>query len=48
VLGGEVEKNIIFQLPETDISRSFIKIKKRESTKKEYPRKAGIPAKEPM
>jgi len=44
----KVEKNIIFQLPETDISRSFIKIKKRESTKKEYPRKAGIPAKEPM
>ncbi|CUX26519.1 16S rRNA (guanine(527)-N(7))-methyltransferase RsmG [Clostridium sp. C105KSO13] len=48
VLGGELEDNIKFQLPGTDINRSFIKIKKRENTRKKYPRKAGTPAKEPI
>ncbi len=48
LLGGEVEDVIKFSLPGTDISRSFIKIGKIEHTKKKYPRKAGLPAKEPL
>lgn len=47
-LGAEIEEKVKFQLPETEITRSFIKIKKKESTKKKYPRKAGIPSKEPI
>lgn len=48
ILGAEIEGKIKFQLPETEITRSFIKIRKKESTKKRYPRKAGIPSKEPI
>lgn len=47
-LGAEIEEKVKFQLPGTEITRSFIKIKKKESTKKRYPRKAGIPSKEPI
>ena len=48
LLGGELEDIVKFQLPDTDINRSFVKIKKIASTKKKYPRKAGMPAKEPL
>lgn len=47
-LGGYVENIVKFSLPETDIQRSLIKIKKIANTPKIYPRKAGIPAKEPL
>lgn len=47
-LGGYVESIVKFSLPETDIQRSLIKIKKIANTPKIYPRKAGIPAKEPL
>ena len=42
---GEVEK---FQLPGTDILRSFVKIEKINKTSKTYPRKAGTPTREPL
>lgn len=48
ILGGNVSDVIKFQLPGTDIGRSFIKIEKVKSTGKRYPRKAGLPAKEPL
>lgn len=48
LLGGELEGIVKFQLPDTDISRSFVKIKKVAATKKKYPRKAGMPSKEPL
>lgn len=48
LLGGELEDIVKFQLPDTDINRSFVKIKKIASTKKKYPRKAGMPANEPL
>lgn len=48
ILGGEVDQVIKFCLPGTEISRSFVKIVKKEETKKKYPRKAGLPAKEPL
>lgn len=48
ILGGKIKDIIKFQLPGTEIGRSFVKIEKVESTKKKYPRKAGLPAKEPL
>ena len=48
ILGAEIENVIKFKLPGTDIHRSRVKIKKVSTTKKKYPRKAGLPAKEPL
>ena len=45
---GKIEKTVKFQLPDTEIGRSFVKIKKISETRKKYPRKAGLPAKEPL
>lgn len=48
ILGGSVSEVVKFQLPGTEIGRSFVKIDKLETTKKRYPRKAGLPSKEPL
>lgn len=48
VLGGKTEDVVKFQLPGTEIGRSFVKIRKVQNTAKRYPRKAGLPAKEPI
>lgn len=48
VLGGEIENVVKFQLPGTEIGRSFVKVRKITNTNKKYPRKAGLPAKEPL
>ncbi len=48
ILGGNLDKVIKFQLPATEINRSFVKISKKHNTAKKYPRKAGMPAKEPL
>ena len=48
ILGGTIEKTIKFELPGTDIGRSFVKIKKIKNTGKKFPRKAGLPSKEPL
>ena len=48
ILGGELEDIYKFQLPGTDIGRSFVKINKIKSTGKKFPRKAGLPSKEPL
>lgn len=48
ILGGKVEEVVKFQLPGTDIGRSFVKIHKIKETKKKYPRKAGMATKEPL
>ena len=47
-LGGNLTKPVYFSLPDTDISRSFLIIKKEKNTPKAYPRKAGTPSKEPL
>lgn len=47
-LGGKVKEVIAFTLPETDIERTFIVIEKVRKTPKKYPRKAGLPSKEPI
>ena len=48
VLGGMIEKIEEFNLPQTDIGRTIIVIKKEKETSRKYPRKAGIPSKEPI
>lgn len=48
ILGGKIEEVIKFQLPDTEINRSFVKITKTRNTAKKYPRKAGLPSKEPL
>ena len=48
LLGGNLEKTVCFQLPDTDMERSFAVIAKTRPTPKKYPRKAGLPTKEPL
>ena len=48
VLGGEVENVVKFNLADTDMERSFVVIEKKRHTPKAYPRKAGLPGKEPI
>ncbi len=48
ILGGTVEKQEEFMLPETNIYRCLICIRKQKQTPKKYPRKAGTPTKEPI
>lgn len=48
ILGGKVKDVVRFELPGTDIKRSMIMIDKVKNTNKKYPRKAGMPGKEPL
>lgn len=48
VLGGKIEKIETIKLPESDIVRNIIIVRKVKNTPVKYPRKAGIPAKQPL
>lgn len=48
ILGGKMEDILEYQLPDSDINRSLLLIRKEKNTPKKYPRKAGTPAKEPL
>lgn len=48
LLGGEFERQVEFMLPSSDIYRNLFVIKKVKETPKKFPRKAGLPAKEPI
>ena len=48
ILGGDICKVDKFRLPESEIGRSLIEIKKIKGTPGKYPRKAGVPGKEPL
>lgn len=48
VLGGEMEKQVEWTLPDSDIYRNLLVIRKNKNTPGKYPRKAGLPAKEPL
>ena len=48
ILGGKIEKIEKLMLPDSDISRSFVFIKKEKQTLKAYPRKAGTASKQPL
>lgn len=48
LLGGKIKNQVEFQLPDSDIYRNLFVIEKVKSTPKKYPRKAGLPSKEPL
>lgn len=48
LLGGKVERQVEFTLPDSDIYRNLFVIKKVKPTPARFPRKAGMPAKEPL
>lgn len=48
LLGGKIEKQVDFTLPDSDIYRNLFVIRKEKSTPGKYPRKAGLPAKDPL
>ena len=48
ILGGEIENVTGFELPGGEGSRSLIKIRKMKPISAKYPRKAGLPGKEPL
>lgn len=48
ILGGEVYDQKEFMLPFSDIYRNLFMIKKVRNTPKKYPRKAGLPSKQPL
>lgn len=47
-LGGSMGDTKTFILPGTDVDRTFVPIDKIHMTPKKYPRKAGMPGKEPL
>ncbi len=48
ILGGELRDVEKFELPNSSGGRSFVSIHKVKKTERKYPRKAGLPAKEPI
>lgn len=48
VLGGTIYQIEKFTLPQSDIGRTIIIIDKNKETANKYPRKAGMPSKEPI
>lgn len=48
ILGGKIEKIEEITLPNSDIKRNIIIVKKVKNTPSKYPRKAGTPSKEPI
>lgn len=48
MLGGKVSNQIEFALPDSNIYRNLVVVDKIKETPKKYPRKAGMPAKEPI
>ncbi|MEY8752937.1 16S rRNA (guanine(527)-N(7))-methyltransferase RsmG [Alkalicoccobacillus gibsonii] len=47
-LGGAVGETFSFTLPEEESERTIYLLQKTRSTPKKYPRKAGVPAKQPL
>lgn len=48
ILGGSIGKQVEFTLPDSDIYRNLFVIEKVKNTPSRYPRKAGMPSKEPL
>ncbi|WWR15857.1 16S rRNA (guanine(527)-N(7))-methyltransferase RsmG [Lachnospiraceae bacterium JLR.KK008] len=48
VLGGELMDRVDFTLPRTDMKRTILLIKKVKETPLKFPRKSGLPSKEPI
>ena len=48
ILGGKIEKVDKFVLPGSDMGRAMVMVEKVKNTPRKYPRKAGVPSKEPL
>lgn len=48
ILGGEIQDVVHFELPGGDGTRSLVRIRKIRPVSAKYPRKAGLPGKEPL
>lgn len=48
LLGGEIERQESFFLPQTELFRNLLVIKKSNFTPDKFPRKAGLPFKRPL
>lgn len=48
ILGGKVKTVDKFMLPGSDMGRALVMIEKVKNTPGKYPRKAGVPSKEPL
>ncbi len=48
VLGGRLRESVEFTLPDSDIRRNLVVVEKVQKTPAKYPRKAGLPSKEPI
>lgn len=48
ILGGKIEKVDKFVLPGSDMGRALVMVEKVKNTPRKYPRKAGVPSKEPL
>ncbi len=48
ILGGKMVNQVEFMLPESDIYRNLLVIQKEKKTPGKYPRKAGLPSREPL
>ena len=48
ILGGNISDQVEFILPNSDIYRNLFMIDKIKDTPMKYPRKAGLPSKEPL
>ena len=48
LLGGKIKNQTEFLLPGSDIYRNLFQIEKVKKTPSKYPRKAGLPSKEPL
>lgn len=48
LLGGSIRNQVEFKLPASDIYRNLFVIEKVKKTPGKYPRKAGLPGKEPL
>ena len=48
ILGGKLENQVEFMVPNSDIYRNLVVISKNKKTPVSYPRKAGVPSKNPI
>lgn len=48
ILGGKYQRQVEFKLPDSNIYRNLFVIKKENDTPLKFPRKAGIPSKDPI
>jgi 16S rRNA (guanine527-N7)-methyltransferase len=48
ILGGVIDEQVELILPGSDLYSNLVRVKKIKSTPNKYPRKSGIPSKEPL